>query len=109
MANATRPVSVRLGPREVERLQARAHVVSGSLAGVARELIVSGLAGGDSKALADRLMQIERRLAGLESVARDAATRTERIETMTLDLRTKFDALLSALSSHDGGAAWSVD
>ncbi len=105
MAKSTRPVSVRLGPREVERLQARADVVSGSLAGVARELIVSGLAGGDSKALADRLMQIERRLAALESVVRDAAAQAERIEVVTRDLRTKFDALLSALSSHDGGAA----
>jgi hypothetical protein len=101
MAEPTRPVSVRLATREVERLQARAHVVSGSLAEVARELIVSGLAGGGGKALADRLMQIERRLAGLEFVARDAAAQAERIESAKRDLRTKFDALLAALSSND--------
>ncbi len=71
MPEATRPVSVRLAIREVERLQVRAHVVSGTVAGIARELIVTGLAGGDNKALADRLLLIERRLVVLEGLARD--------------------------------------
>lgn len=102
MAEPTRPVSVRLATREVERLQARAHIVSGSLAGVARELILSGLTGGDGKALADRMMQIERRFAALEGVARDIAAQSEHIAVTTNDLRTKFDALLSALSSTEG-------
>ena len=45
--------------------------MSGTLTGVARELILTGLAGGDNKALGERLMQIERRLAALEGLARD--------------------------------------
>ena len=102
MPETTRPVSLRLATREVERLQARAHIVSGTLAGVARELILIGLAGGDNKALADRLMHIERRLAAMEGLASDAAARAERIEAATRDLRAKFDALLVALSSSEG-------
>jgi hypothetical protein len=90
MPEATRPVSVRLAIRDVERLQVRAHVVSGTVAGIARELIVTGLAGGHNKALADRLLLIERRLVALEALAREQ--------------RTKFDALLNALTSGDGAA-----
>ena len=73
MAEATRPVSLRLAPRDIEQLKARAHTVSGTLTGVARELILTGLAGGDNKALAERLTQIERRLAALESLAREVS------------------------------------
>lgn len=104
MPETTRPVSVRLAIREVERLQTRAHLVSGTVAGIARELIVTGLAGGDNKALADRLMLIERRLVVLEAHARDGAERSERIEALARDLRAKFDALLNVLSAGDGAA-----
>ncbi len=104
MPEATRPVSVRLAAREVERLQARAHVVSGTVAGIARELIVTGLAGGDNKALADRLLLIERRLVVLEGLAREAGERAERTEALARELRTKFDALLNALTSGEGAA-----
>ena len=102
MPEATRPVSVRLAVREVERLQVRAHVVSGTVAGIARELIITGLAGGDNKALADRLLLIERRLVVLEGAARTAAERAERIEALARELRIKFDALINALTSGDG-------
>jgi hypothetical protein len=54
---------------------------------------VSGLAGGDSKALADRLLQIERRLAAVAGLTREAAAQAERIEAATRDLRAKFDPL----------------
>ena len=104
MPEATRPVSVRLAIREVERLQSRAHVVSGTVAGIARELIVTGLAGGDNKALADRLLLIERRLVVLEGLARTAAESSERTEALARELRTKFDALLNALTSGEGAA-----
>lgn len=104
MPDSTRPVSVRLGLREVERLQARAQVVSGTVAGIARELIVTGLAGGDNRALADRLLLFERRLIALEELARSADERGERIEALGRELRAKFDALLNALSSGDGAA-----
>ena len=83
----TRPVSLRLSIRDIEQLQARALIVSGTATGIARELILTGLAGGDNKALAERLMLIERRLVALESTVRD--------------LCAKFDALLSALSSEE--------
>jgi len=102
MPEATRPVSVRLALREVERLQARAHLVSGSVAGIARELIITGLAGGDNKALADRLMLIERRLIALEASARQIGEQSARMEPAIADLRAKFDALLTALSSGGG-------
>jgi hypothetical protein len=104
MAEPTRPVSIRLAAREIERLQARAHLVSGSVAGVARELIVSGLADGDGKALAERLMQVERRLVALEGHAREVAARTTGVEDAIRTLSNKFDALLNALSSNEGAA-----
>ncbi len=69
MPEATRPISLRLARRDIEQLKARAHTVSGTLTGVARGLILTGLAGGDIKALAERLMGIERRLGALESLA----------------------------------------
>jgi hypothetical protein len=102
MADGTRVVSVRLGPREVELLHARARTVSGSLAGVARDLILVGLAGGDGTAIAARLLAIERHLAILQSETRDNAAVITRTETAIADLRSKFDALLNALSSGDG-------
>jgi len=71
MPEATQPISLRLARRDIEQLKARAHTVSGTLTGVARQLILAGLAGGDNRALADQLVHIERRLAALESVARE--------------------------------------
>jgi signal transduction protein with GAF and PtsI domain len=102
MADGTRVVSVRLGPREVELLHARARTVSGSLAGIARELILVGLAGGDGTAISERLLAVERHLAVLVSEVRDNAAAIARTEAAIGDLRSKFDALLTALSSGDG-------
>jgi hypothetical protein len=104
MIKVSYPVSLRLATREIEQLKARAHRVSGTLTGIARELIVTGLAGGDNKELAERLMIIERRLVVLEGLARDLNDRSARIEAMTRDQRAKFDALLNALSSEQGAA-----
>ena len=80
-AEATRPVSLRLAPRDIQQ-QARAHIVSGTLMGVARDLILTGLAGGDNKTLAERLMQIERHLKALDVLARDVCDKAERIEAI---------------------------
>jgi hypothetical protein len=74
----------------------------GTLTGVARELILTGLAGGDNKALGERLTQIERRLATLEGLARDVSETARHIDSVTVELRDKFDALLNALSSAEG-------
>lgn len=103
-STASRPVSLRLAPQDIERLHARAHTLSCTITGVARDLILTGLAGGDNKALADRLMVIERRLVAIEGLAREIGGQAERIDAATRELRTKFDALLTALSSSDGGA-----
>ena len=102
MPEVARPISLRLAPRHIEALKARAHTVSGTLTGVARELILTGLAGGDNKALTERLMQIERRLAALECLAREVSETARHIEAATGELRAKFDALLNALSSGQG-------
>ena len=103
-SSATRPISLRLAPRHIDQLKARAFTVSGTLTGVARELILTSLAGGDQKAMAERLMAIERRLVALESVARVLREKAQEITSVTGDLRAKFDALLSALSSAEGSA-----
>ncbi len=99
----TKPVSLRLALRDIEQLEARAFTVSGSITGVARDLILTGLAGGDNKSLADRLMLIERRLVAIEAFAREQVERASRVEAGTQDLRTKFTALLTALSAEEGG------
>ena len=104
MRGATRPISLRLAPCHIEQLKARAFTVSGTLTGVARELILTGLAGGDNRALAERLMHIERRLTALEGLAREVNKAAQRIDSVSCDLRAKFDALLQALSSAEGCA-----
>jgi hypothetical protein len=101
---ASRSVSLRLANGNIERLQARAQTLSASITGVARDLILTALAGGDSKSQADRLMAIERRLVALEGLAGTVLAQSERIEATTRELHTKFDALPIALSSGDGGA-----
>ena len=100
---ATRPFSLRLSPRDIEQLQARACAVSGTATGIARHLIVSGLAGGDGLAVAQRLMEIERRLVRIEAATREAGASAVRVDTGVAKLCFKFDALLNALSS--GGEA----
>ena len=102
MPEVARPISLRLAPRHVAALKARAHTVSGTLTGVARELILTGLAGGDNKSLGERLMQIERRLAALEGLAREVSETARHIESVTGELSDKFNALLNALSSGEG-------
>jgi hypothetical protein len=77
---ATLPISLRLAKRDIEQIKARAATVSGTFTAVALELITIGLAGGDNKALADRLTHIERRLAALENLLHYASQKGERIE-----------------------------
>jgi hypothetical protein len=74
MADKTKPVSIRLAPAEIEQLQGRAYL-SASVTGIARDLIRTGLVGGDKKALADRLMLIEWRLVALEHQGRETHAR----------------------------------
>jgi len=71
MTDGTRPVTVELTRAELEQLEARAYGLSASIPGIARDLVRTGLAGGDNRTLADRLMLIERRVVALEQLARD--------------------------------------
>ncbi len=103
-SEATRPFTLRLAARDIEQLQARAHVVSGTVTAVARELIVTALAGGDNRAKAERLMQIERRLAALEGSVREIAATADRTEAVVAELCAKFDALLTALSAGESAS-----
>ena len=105
MAEKTKPVSIRLGPAEIEQLQARAYTLSASVTGTARDLIRAGLAGGDNKALADRLMLIERRIVALEQQGREIHARALSIDQAARDLLAMFDALLKALTVESTGRA----
>jgi hypothetical protein len=97
-AAKTKPVSLRLTLAEFEQLQARAYPLSASPTGIARDLIRTGLAGGDNKALADRMMMIERRLAAIEQQSRDINARTLSTDQAAQSLLAMFDALLKALT-----------
>ena len=67
-------------------------------------MIVTALAGGDNRALADRLLLIERRLAALEGSAREIAVTADRTEAVVAELCVKFDALLTVLSAREGAS-----
>jgi len=105
MSSNTRPVSLRLTKGEIEQLYARAHALSATFSGVARDLIRTGLASGDNKAMADRLMRIERRLVALEQQGQETTARVESIDQAARDLLAMFEALLKALSGESSGRA----
>ena len=105
MTGKSKPVSLRLTHVEYEQLQARAYALVASPTGVARDLIRTGLAGGDNKVLGERLMQVERRLAVLEQQGRDTNAKAQGAERTARDLLAKFDALLAALSGESIGRA----
>ena len=105
MTDKTKPVSMRLAKSEINQLQARAYTLSASVTGVARDLIRTGLAGGDSKALADRLMLIERRIVALEQQGQEVQATVLSIDRTARDLLAMFDALLKALTVESGGRA----
>ena len=105
MADKTKPVSIRLATAEIEQLRARAYTLSASVTGIARDLIRTGLAGGDNKALADRLMQIERRIVALEQQGRETHAKAQSIDRAARDLLSMFDALLKALTGESTGRA----
>jgi hypothetical protein len=105
MTDKTKPISIRLERGEIEQLRARAYTLSASITGVARDLIRSGLAGGDNKALADRLMLIERRIVALEQQSQETHARTQSIDQAARDLLAMFEALLKALTGESTGRA----
>jgi hypothetical protein len=105
MIDQTRPISIRLAKGEIDQLQARAHTLSANVTGVARDLIRTGLAGGDNKALADRLMLIERRIVALEQQGQETHALIQSIDQAARDLLAMFEALLKALTGENTGRA----
>jgi hypothetical protein len=105
MIDKTKPISIRLARSEIDQLQARAYSLSGNVTGVARDLIRTGLAGGDNRALADRLMLIERRIVALEQQGQETHARVQSIERAARDLLAMFEALLKALTGESTGRA----
>ncbi len=105
MTGRTKPISIRLTKSEIDELQARAYALSATITGVARDLIRVGLAGGDNKALADRLMRIERRIVALEQQGQETHARVQSIERAARDLLAMFEALLKALTGESTGRA----
>jgi hypothetical protein len=105
MIDKIKNVSIRLARSEINQLQARAYALSASVTGVARELIRTGLAGGDNKALADRLMLIERRIVALEQQGQETHALIQSIDEAARDLLAMFEALLKALTGESTGRA----
>ena len=101
MIDKTKPISIRLAKGEIDQLQARAYSLSGNVTGVARDLIRTGLAGGDNKALADRLLLIERRLVALEQQGQETHALIQSIDQAARDLLAMFEALLKALTAEN--------
>ena len=105
MTGKTRPISIRLAVSEIEQIHARAHRLSANISGVARDLIRTGLASGDNKGLADRLMRIERRIVALEQQGHETHARVQSIDKAAHDLLAMFEALLKALTGESSGRA----
>jgi hypothetical protein len=105
MIDNTRPISIRLARGEIDQLQARAYSLSASVTGVARKLNRTGLAGSDNKALADRLMLIERRIVALEQQGQETHALIQSIDQAARDLLAMFEALLKALTGDSTGRA----
>ncbi|MGJ5134380.1 hypothetical protein [Bradyrhizobium oligotrophicum] len=105
MTAKTRPISIRLAASEIEQIRARAHAISGNITGVARDLIRTGLAGGDNKAIADRLMRIERRIVAVEQQGQETHARVQSVDKAARDLLAMFEALLKALTGDSSGRA----
>jgi hypothetical protein len=105
MTDKTKPISIRLTRSEIDQLQARAYSLSATITGIARDLIRTGLVGGDNKALADRLMLIERRIVALEQQGQETHARVQSIDQSARDLLTMFEALLKALTGESTGRA----
>jgi hypothetical protein len=105
MKSKTRPISIRLATSEIEQIHSRAHELSANVSGVARDLIRTGLAGGDNKALAERLIRLERRIVALEQQSQETHTRVQSIDKTARDLLAMFEALLKALTGESSGRA----
>ena len=64
MSEVAQPISLRLAPCHIEQLKARAHTVSGTLTGVARDLILTSQVSGrqDRVGRAESCRRLRRRV-----------------------------------------------
>jgi hypothetical protein len=98
MTVKTRPLSIRLAESDIEKLSFRARRMSGTPTGIARELILLGLADGDPYTQAERLLKIERRLAVLSQDLIAASTTVDKQTGSLGRIESMFERLLLALS-----------
>jgi hypothetical protein len=98
MPDKTYPLSIRLTRSEREQLGARAHLLSANVNSVARELIRTGIAGGDYRGLAEQLRQLERRLVVMEQRSETIDRRTAHTEKSADKILAMFADLLKALT-----------
>ncbi len=94
----TRPLTIRLPARAVERLHDHANIVKGRPTAIARELILAGLVNGHSREQAERMLMIERKLAAIGQEVQAVSRKTEE-QTASLErLLAMFEALLQVLT-----------
>lgn len=94
----TRPLTIRLPARAVERLHEHANIVKGRPTAIARELILAGLVSGHSREQAERMLTIERRLAAIDQQAQAVSRKTEELSASVERLLAMFEALLQVLT-----------
>ncbi|PQA87156.1 hypothetical protein [Hyphococcus luteus] len=94
----TRPLTIRLPARAVERLHERANIVKGRPTAIARELILAGLINGHSLEQAERMLTIERRLAAIDQQVQAVSQKSDAHAASTGRLLAMFEALLQVLT-----------
>jgi len=94
----TRPLTIRLPARAVERLHERAETVKGRPTAIARELILAGLIEGPPREQAERMLTIERRLAAIDQQMQAVSQKTEEQSASVKRLLGMFEALLQVLT-----------
>lgn len=95
---STRPLSIRLLESDIEELCERARRISGTPTGVARELIRSGLSDGDPFEQANRLLNIERKLAIVTQDIQSSNSSHSELQATVMRIEKMFEQLLLALS-----------
>ena len=94
----TRPLTIRLPTRAVERLRERAETVKGRPTAVARELILAGLIEGAPREQAERMLTIERRLAAIDQEMQIVSQNSKEQSASMERLLAMFEALLKVLT-----------
>ncbi|WP_428408433.1 hypothetical protein [Hyphococcus sp.] len=94
----TRPLTIRLPARAVERLHEHANIVKGRPTAIARELILAGLINGHPREQAERTLSIERRLAAISQEMQSISQKSDEQSASLERLLAMFEALLQVLT-----------